>query len=155
MFIDNLIWHDGFVSPRKDEDSDGMSERVVVTYDGESIAAVAIYDYDIKRWYDVGAGEFHSIDEPLYWAYAKIDKAVKRDAGGIRKKYRFPVGSRWRCTSMSLDSGDTQPGVIEITQNIRDRAWEYKIVEGMEGDKPPYKFDVYGMMADLLTPFTK
>ena len=77
MLIGNLIWHDSSVLPRKDNDSVGASEVVVVTYDGESITKVAIYDYKVERWYDIGAGEFHLIDEPLYWAYAKFDKTIK------------------------------------------------------------------------------
>lgn len=155
MLIGNLIWHDSSVLPREDEDSVGTSEPVVVTSDGESIAAVAIYNFEVKRWYDIGAGEFHLIDEPLYWSYAKLDKSAADDVIVAKKKRDFPVGSRWRCPSMSLYSGKTQPGVIEITRRVGNNYWEYKIIEGMEGDKPPYKFDVYGMMADSLTPFSK
>lgn len=153
MFTSKLTWYDHSVLPRQDIDSTASSERVIVSYDGESIAAVAIYDYKVMRWYDCGAGGFRLIDDPLCWAYANFDEVTTiAEKGGQRC---FPVGSRWRCPSMSLYSGETQPGIIEITKKVGPNSWEYKIIDGMEGDMPPYKFDVYGMMAERLTALAK
>ena len=53
---------------------------------------------------------------------------------------------------MNLYGGEVKPGVIEITKLLGRWVYEYKIIEGMEGDKAPYKFDVYGLMAVGLTP---
>ena len=70
MKLSTLIWHPCSEKPRKDKDSIASSEPVVVTYDGRTIKARAIYDRFNKRWYDTGNAEFHLIDEPKYWAYA-------------------------------------------------------------------------------------
>ena len=70
MKLSTLIWHPCSEKPRKDKDSIASSEPVVVTYDGQTIKARAIYDHVHKCWYDIGNAESHLIDEPKYWAYA-------------------------------------------------------------------------------------
>lgn len=72
MKLSTLIWHPCSEKPRKDKDSIASSEPVVVTYDGQTIKARAIYDHVNKRWCDIGNAEFHLIDEPKYWAYAVV-----------------------------------------------------------------------------------
>lgn len=58
-------------------------------------------------------------------------------------KVSFPVGSRLKFPGGSYCQG----GVIEITKNINNIFFEYKIVDGMTGDCPPYEFDRGGMFA--------
>ena len=97
MKLSTLIWHPCSEKPRRDKDSTASSEPVVVTYDGQTIKARAIYDHVHKRWYDIGNAEFHLIDEPNYWAYAvassleeprlevtKVESARKKSYDALR-----------------------------------------------------------------------
>lgn len=76
MLISHLTWHSGRNRPKKNTESTSDSDIVVVTFDGKSISAVAVYNYKIRRWYDVGHGEYRLIDKPLYWAYAELQSEI-------------------------------------------------------------------------------
>lgn len=76
MQIRHLTWHAGRNRPKKNDDSVDESDIVVVTFDGRSISAVAVYNYKVRRWYDVGHGKYRLIDKPLYWAYAELESPI-------------------------------------------------------------------------------
>lgn len=58
--------------PPVDEDNVDTSAPVVVTFDGKHIAAVAVYDHGVQRWYEASNGKRYLIDTPLLWSCADI-----------------------------------------------------------------------------------
>ncbi len=72
LMISNMRWYDASELPKIDEESIGSSEVVAVTFDGETISTLAVYDYEIEQWFSLANGEYRIMGEPSKWAYAKI-----------------------------------------------------------------------------------
>lgn len=72
--VSGLRWYNATELPPLNEEGLGDSEVVLATFDGETIAKLAIYDYEIEQWFALADGEYRIMDEPLMWAKAIVER---------------------------------------------------------------------------------
>lgn len=67
-----MKWYTPDVLPQLECGCKDQSVIVLITYDGESVACLGMYDYRRKMWYMDTHEDFVRTDTPLMWAYNKI-----------------------------------------------------------------------------------
>ena len=67
-----MKWYTSNILPPLENGCKEESIIVLITYDGKSVACLAMHNYRLKMWYMQTDEDFVRIDAPLMWAYNKI-----------------------------------------------------------------------------------